>query len=383
MNLKEIRALILEMRALFEKGSPVELEAILPSFREFQKKVNRELFESESTVADSEPDQWLLTVLSVIDEREGLKLYDLYFREVLDYTRLVPAEDRKNRAIACLQKQPLEVRRAIILFINMNSTLYGTIDPETEDYNTIDRRGEAVSRNMDELRSLYDRLSDYRSKAVLTEIIKNWYDFDYTRVLKMQESLYSDYFDHDLIKPLDEEVFVDAGGYTGDTVVDFDKNYRSYKKIISYEIMPSLCEKIRENTKGLHDIDVRNKGLAEKNGIMYVNDKEDSIGQLQEAGETAVPVVCLDDDIKEKVTWIKMNIEGAEYNALKGCRRHIEEEAPLLTICVYHNYDDIVRIPELIQSMRDDYHYYLRSNSIVPIPSEFVLFAIPENRLLK
>ncbi len=380
MNLKEIRALILEMRALFEKGSPVELEAILPSFREFQKKVNRELFESESTVADSEPDQWLLTVLSVIDEREGLKLYDLYFREVLDYTKLVPAEDRKNRAIACLQKQPLEVRRAIILFINMNSTLYGTIDPETEDYNTIDRRVEAVSRNMDELRSLYDRLSDYRSKAVLTEIIKNWYDFDYTRVLKMQESLYSDYFDHDLIKPLDEEVFVDAGGYTGDTVVDFDKNYRSYKKIISYEIMPSLCEKIRENTKGLHDIDVRNKGLAEKNGIMYVNDKEDSIGQLQEAGETAVEVVCLDDDIKEKVTWIKMDIEGAEYNALQGCRRHIEEE---LTICVYHNYDDIVRIPELIQSMRDDYHYYLRSNSIVPIPSEFVLFAIPENRLLK
>ena len=58
MNLKEIRALILEMRALFEKGSPVELESILPSFREFQKKVNRELFESESTVADSEPDQW-------------------------------------------------------------------------------------------------------------------------------------------------------------------------------------------------------------------------------------------------------------------------------------------------------------------------------------
>ena len=383
MNLKEIRALILEMRALFEKGSPVELEAILPSFREFQKKVNRELFESESTVADSEPDQWLLTVLSVIDEREGLKLYDLYFREVLDYTKLVPAEDRKNRAIACLQKQPLEVRRAIILFINMNSTLYGTIDPETEDYNTIDRRVEAVSRNMDELRSLYDRLSDYRSKAVLTEIIKNWYDFDYTRVLKMQESLYSDYFDHDLIKPLDEEVFVDAGGYTGDTVVDFDKNYRSYKKIISYEIMPSLCEKIRENTKGLHDIDVRNKGLAEKNGIMYVNDKEDSIGQLQEAGETAVEVVCLDDDIKEKVTWIKMDIEGAEYNALQGCRRHIEEEAPLLTICVYHNYDDIVRIPELIQSMRDDYHYYLRSNSIVPIPSEFVLFAIPKDRLLK
>ena len=108
MNLKEIRALILEMRALFENGNPVELEAILPSFREFQKKVNRELFESESTVADSEPDQWLLTVLSVIDEREGLKLYDLYFREVLDYTKLVPAEDRKNRAIACLQKQPFE-----------------------------------------------------------------------------------------------------------------------------------------------------------------------------------------------------------------------------------------------------------------------------------
>jgi len=44
INLTEIRALILEMRALFENGSPAGLEAILPSFREFQKKVNRELF---------------------------------------------------------------------------------------------------------------------------------------------------------------------------------------------------------------------------------------------------------------------------------------------------------------------------------------------------
>ena len=377
----EIRALILEMRALFEKEDGAEHEAVFTAFQAFQKKVNLELFENEATVVDAKPDQWFETALSTIDERSALRLYDLYFREVYDYTKLVSIEDKKKRAIASLHKQPEQVEQAIIKFINMNSALYGYIDTESSDYNSVDQRVEAIERNIDGLKALYECLADYRSKAVLTEIIKNWYDFDYTRVLKMQESLYTDYFDHDLIKPIDDEVFVDAGGYTGDTAVDFDRNYQSYKKIITYEIMQSLCGKIKENTKGLHDIDVRNKGLAEKNGVMYVNDKEDSIGQLQEAGETAVDVVRLDDDIKEKVTWIKMDIEGAEYNALLGCRRHIEEEAPLLTICVYHNYDDIVRIPKLIRSMRGDYHYYLRSNSIVPIPSEFVLFAIPEDRL--
>ena len=382
-NSNEIRALSLEMRALFEKGSPAGLEAILPSFREFQKKVNRELFESEVTVADTEPEKWFGTVLSIMDERAGLKLYDLYFKELFDYTKLVPAEERKSRAIASLHRQPPQVERAIIKFINMFPGIYGHIDPETNDYNTVDQRVEAIGRNIDDLKELYGLLADYRSKAILTETIKNWYDFDYTRVLKTQENLYSDYFDHDIIRPLDGEVFVDAGGYTGDTAIEFDRNFPSYKKIICYEIMPSLCEKIRENTKELHDIDVRNKGLSKKNGAMYVNDKGDSVGQLQEAGETAVEVVRLDDDIKEKVTWIKMDIEGAEFDALEGCRRHIAEEAPVLTICVYHNYDDIARIPKLIQSMRDDYSYYLRSNSTVPVPTEFVLFAVPKDRRLR
>lgn len=97
---------------------------------------------------------------------------------------------------------------------------------------------------------------------------------------------------------------------------------------------------------------------------------------LSSEGNIAIDVITIDDDIPEAVTLIKMDIEGAEQDALKGCKRHIKEERPKLLICVYHNDRDIFDIPKLIQSMRNDYRFYLRSNGNQWGPSEIVLFAL-------
>jgi hypothetical protein len=88
----------------------------------------------------------------------------------------------------------------------------------------------------------------------------------------------------------------------------------------------------------------------------------------------------VDEEIKELLTLIKMDIEGAEQSALLGCKEHILKDYPKLLICVYHNNEDIWKIPKMIYEIRDDYDFYLRSNGDQWGPSEIVLFALPRTK---
>jgi len=66
---------------------------------------------------------------------------------------------------------------------------------------------------------------------------------------------------------------------------------------------------------------------------------------------TIIQCVALDDTlIGWHPTYIKMDIEGAEYDALLGAERLIRSYKPVLAICVYHRPQDIWEIPQLINS---------------------------------
>ena len=92
-----------------------------------------------------------------------------------------------------------------------------------------------------------------------------------------------------------------------------------------------------------------------------------------------IEVVAL-DDIEEcsDVTFLKMDIEGSEYEALRGAAGIIEKKRPVLAICIYHSDEDMLRIPELIKQKYPDYVLYVRQH--VYVTCESVLYAIPSDR---
>jgi len=75
-----------------------------------------------------------------------------------------------------------------------------------------------------------------------------------------------------------------------------------------------------------------------------------------------------------------MDIEGAEFDALRGARKVIERDRPLLAICVYHTQDDIWRIPLLIHEMVPGHHLFLRAYEGDGFQT--VVYAIPPWRLI-
>jgi hypothetical protein len=84
----------------------------------------------------------------------------------------------------------------------------------------------------------------------------------------------------------------------------------------------------------------------------------------------------IDNLSTEKITYLKMDIEGGEFHALKGAEKTILRDKPKLAISIYHSHDDMIRIPEYIHDLLPEYKLYVRQHSIF---HETVLYAIPSN----
>jgi FkbM family methyltransferase len=259
--------------------------------------------------------------------------------------------------------------------------LWGVIDPESGIYELADNRAIALVEHRQDFEWLYSRLCDFRSKRILTNILSYWLTSDYQKICQIQDKVFHQYFDLDLVQCNKEEVFVDIGAYIGDTMVDYINTFGAdcYKRIYCYEIVPQNIEYILKNIElfSLKNVIIREKGAGCKSGNLFISDNTvSSVSKLSENGEITVPVAAIDDDIDEPVTFIKMDIEGAEEEALMGCQKKIAENHPKLALSVYHNHKDLWKLARIIDETDPTYRFYLRYHGEALLPTEYLLYAI-------
>lgn len=257
---------------------------------------------------------------------------------------------------------------------------WGKLIIAENNYEELYNRAESLKNHLDDYIFLYDKLEDYRSKKLLFAILNNWYNFDFETLKTSSETNYLHYFDVDLINCDDKEVIVDLGAYIGDTIIDYFNTYgiSQYKKIYCYEITDESFENLKNNLAYYPNIEFIKKAVGNEIGNLYINKSsvDNSANTISDKGEISIPVTTLDEDIKEQITMIKMDIEGSEQKALEGCKQHIINEHPKLLISVYHNHEDLWKIPKMINEMTDTYKFYLRYYGNNIFPTEIVLFAI-------
>lgn len=275
---------------------------------------------------------------------------------------------------------PNEIKDSMEQFLS-DFGYWGKLDSKNEEYEEIRNKAISFSEHLEDFEFLYSKLNDYRSKKLLFGILYNWYDYDFHTLKELMDVTFCHYFDLDLIK-CEDEVFVDVGAYIGDTTLDFIHSFgeNSYRKIYCYEMTPSTFGDLLGNTISFPNIDCRNKAISDKQEILHMsaNTTSSSANTLSLTGNE-IEAVSLDEDISEKITMIKMDIEGAEEKALIGARKHIQEDHPKLLISVYHNHEDLWKIPKLIEEICPGYTFYLRFYGSNIFPTEIVLFGIYEN----
>lgn len=188
----------------------------------------------------------------------------------------------------------------------------------------------------------------------------------------------SQYFD--VFVPHEGESFADCGCFDGGSAFRFAGwcGQLGYKKIWSFEPDPHSFEKCKKVLSVLDNCMVYPYGVSDHNGtVSFCGDGgEDSriIADGAPGSLMEVQTVALDDFLKnETVSFIKMDVEGAEYRAIEGAAKIITEQKPRLAVSVYHKAEDIFSIPQLLLELRKDYRFYLRHYSL--ITDETVLYA--------
>jgi FkbM family methyltransferase len=193
------------------------------------------------------------------------------------------------------------------------------------------------------------------------------------------------YFLDSLYRIKDQEVFVDCGAYTGDTAEQVIRRNADFSSIIAIEADPGNFDRLTEWIDTLDAplasrIRTLNVAVGAKPGRLHFRASGDEGACLAPDGDVSVECVPLDDlRTDAPPTFIKMDIEGAELEALQGARRTIRTNRPILSICVYHKQDDLWRIPLFIQTLAEDYRFYLRPHDVDGW--QLVCYAVPENRL--
>lgn len=173
------------------------------------------------------------------------------------------------------------------------------------------------------------------------------------------------YMQQDAISFTRHEVVVDGGCYTGDTSLEFIKRvHGEYHHIHCFEPDAANLNTARENLKAFANVTLNANGLWSCGG-QHKFSLQQIASKMDAQGCFTIDTIALDSYFsnkgpKEQPTFIKMDIEGAEKNALLGSADVIKANRPKLAICVYHKPEDIYELPQLLLSYCPDYHLTLR-----------------------
>jgi FkbM family methyltransferase len=193
------------------------------------------------------------------------------------------------------------------------------------------------------------------------------------------------YFPDDLYKLKADEAFVDCGAFDGDTIDLFiAQSENRFQSIVGFEPDPANFMKLNDSV-GKYAPDLRDKITLHNTATGSAHSMTRFAGDglpssAMGSGDIEIEVVALDDVISD-VTYLKMDIEGAEIDTLKGAEGLIRAQTPVLAICCYHRQDHLWKVPLLIHSMNDNYRFFLRPHDIEMW--DLVCYAIPKDRLVK
>ncbi len=218
-------------------------------------------------------------------------------------------------------------------------------------------------------------LSDNLSRATLDALMLYRLTWDARYLMPVSRPERAIYFEPDVMPLSAEEVFIDGGAYDGDTVRDFvTKTQGRYRHIHAFEFDPVNAADFRRKTAGMDRLNLHTCGLWDGPAELGLEHRADNCSRVSVNATTTVPLDALDNMDVGVPSLIKLDIEGAERQALQGARRLIGTHKPKLAISVYHRHDDFVTLTETIRSMRDDYSFSLRHYSQLIFDS--VLYAV-------
>ncbi len=221
-----------------------------------------------------------------------------------------------------------------------------------------------LSENEEKFEKAFSLLADEKSKKVFLDVL-NFKISGKTEYLFSCQSEKREVYESILCLSEDESI-VDLGAYDGDTIREFlSFTGGKYNRIFAFEPDEKNFRKLCAKTGNLENLERFNLGAWNRKEARLFEKKA---GRNSRESAKGVPVFfdSVDNVVNEPVSFIKMDIEGAELNAIDGARKTIEMFKPKLYVCAYHRNEDFFALPGKILSIRNDYRIYLRHHPYIP-----------------
>lgn len=230
--------------------------------------------------------------------------------------------------------------------------------------------------------NVIDMFADQESKRTYFTVIRNLFVdspvyADYTEICCGKQN-----FAEGIIELNENEVFVDCGAYDGDTVKQFlQEVHNRFSEVHAFELDKTNYIKLGKTVETLGKslqckVSTYNVGLWDKEEIILYNNHADESSRITDQGNAEGKVVPLDSILEgKKVSFIKMDIEGAELQALQGAKNIIMKQQPKLAISIYHSLEDLWQIPSYIKNIAPQYKLYLRHHTTAYYDT--ICYAIP------
>ncbi|MFN7684422.1 MAG: FkbM family methyltransferase [Oligoflexia bacterium] len=200
-----------------------------------------------------------------------------------------------------------------------------------------------------------------------------------------EPDFFHQYFPKDLL-PLQQRLssttlrLVDCGACVGDTVKHIRKEQYPVDALYLFEPDPknyqNLVAELRNGPLPPNGAQVFPCGVSSRFETLRFSSSKGAASAFAQSGDIQVTCVSLDDTLAGcRPNFIKMDVEGAELAALRGGRRLIETNRPILAISAYHQPKDLWEIAHLIEGWDLGYDFYLRQHMFTGF--DLVLYGIP------
>jgi len=209
-----------------------------------------------------------------------------------------------------------------------------------------------------EYEKVFSLLEDEKSKKVFEKVLNFKISFDLNFMEGFTNNHEEQYFDKELIPNIKNVIFLDGGGYIGDTIPQIIKYFPDFTKIYCVEPSDLHINIAKKNFPNEKRIEFINCGLGNKKE--FISKELDEIQTNCNHNYQTKNINTIDNIIKEKIDFIKLDIEGAEQDAINGAAQTIKKQTPLLAICIYHKAEDWYKIPQKVLNINPNYKIYLR-----------------------
>lgn len=222
-------------------------------------------------------------------------------------------------------------------------------------------------RNADKLQEVYELLADNYSRKVFASIINFKISGDISHLENITATKTEIY--RDIIKPNLNEHYVDLGAYNGDTILEMLEITRNrYVRIYAMEPDRKNFKKLCKNIEGKNHIYAYNNAawcIDTQLPFSAKSGRQSSIAASR--GTKYIEGRSVDSILNgNEATLIKMDVEGAEREALWGACQTIARYNPRLMVALYHRNEDLFELPLLVHKLNSKYKLYIRHQLYIP-----------------